>query len=203
VKVLVFTPYKNLQTEVLTNVLGQEGVRSFDYLLANDNPHVRDVYKNVQMAYEKMREIVLSQYEKVWIVEADTIPPKDALRKLLEVDAPVVSGLYVLRHGSPVPNLLKPESSPNPGSTFKWRNLPWGETIEVSGGCMGCLLVDSEVLKGASFLMEGNGIPDMQFMRYCWENKIKQMARLDVICGHKRPDGKVLWPDKEQGWILQ
>jgi hypothetical protein len=171
-------------------------------MFSHDNPYGEtwgESYKNIQLNYEKMRRTCLQdRYEKVWIVESDTIVPPDALRKLLEVDAPVVSGLYAMRHGEPYPNLMRMGLMPGIGASINWEEFTdrWGETIEVSGACMGCLLLDRSVLWGFSFNTKENRAPDVPLMEYCWQNKLKQMARTDVICGHVKPSGETLWPVK-------
>jgi hypothetical protein len=167
-----------------------------------DNPYKDvEVRANIQFNYEKMRQTVLKMgYDKVWIVESDTIPPEDALQKLLEVDAPVVTGLYGLRHGEPVPNIKRVLGD----RMLSWDELEWGKIIECAGGCMGCLLLDRSVLENHSMWTEENNYaPDGPLMEYCRTHGFKQMARLDVICGHKKPDGDIIWPDKQQGYILE
>lgn len=142
-------------------------------------------YKNLQLQYEKMRTLVLRDYDKAWIVEHDMIVPEDALKKLLEVEADVVTGYYQLRHGADKSNIF-----PLNGRTFNTK-----ETIQpVGGGAMGCVLVDKKVFEGFSFLLESPGPPDGAFMQHCRGKRFKQIARLDVRCGHIRPDGVVLWP---------
>lgn len=203
-KILCFIPYGRLEPEVIESVARQEGVEFFDIWLAHDNPYTdetKGVYKNMQFAYEKMRQIVLREgYEAVWIVESDTIPPRDALKKLLEVDAPVVSGLYALRHGEPVPNLR------TNGASMSWQEVKqlWGRTVETTGGCMGCLLVRKEALK--DFVMiDANDLraPDGRFMNHCRLNKFKQMGRLDVVCGHVKINGEILFPDEILGYRIE
>ncbi len=85
----------------------------------------------------------------------------------------------------------------------------WEETIECSGGATGCVLIDRSVLEGYKFDMEAYNefwgektaqSIDVPFMEFCYKNGFKQMARLDVICGHRRPDGIIVWPDKEKGY---
>jgi hypothetical protein len=152
-----------------------------------------------------MRRIVLSQdYRKVWIVELDVIPPIDALKRLLEVDAPIASGLYALRHGDPQPNLWRWEGR-NLGRGMTWDEVreAWGKTIRVSGACMGCLLVDSDALRDFSFLTGEHGAPDIRFMTHCCEKGFLQTAGLDVVCGHKEPSGNIVWPDLENNWRLE
>jgi len=210
-KILVFCPTApRLEAEVVNAIFNQEGVEFYDVMFTRDNPYeyqYQRVYKNIQLNYEKMRRIALSEnYQKVWIVESDTIPPKDALKKMLEVDAPVVSALYALRHGEPVPNLMRAGKTASIGETLKWPEIFDSNdiVIDVSGGCMGCLLVDRSILEHFSFEDECNkSAPDVPFMEYCWSHKIQQKARLDVVCGHVKPDGLVLIPSAEniQGYV--
>jgi hypothetical protein len=190
--------------------LVSQGVEFNDIWLANDNPYEaenRGQYKNMQLNYEKMRRTVLEKgYEFVWIVESDTLPPEDALAKLMEVDAPVVSGLYALRHGIPSPNLYRASHTPEVGNGMSWDEIKarWGETVAISGGCMGCVLVHRSALEGFSMVDPSNPIaPDGPFMKHCHSKGFKQMARLDVVCGHIKPNGDTLWPDREQGYRLE
>lgn len=165
-----------------------------------DNPHGyerQQCWRNVQLNYEKMRTITLDRYDKVWCVESDIIPPADALEKLLEVDAPVVSGLYALRHGTPIPSVkVWGETLHGIGSAMRWEEIAanWGKTVQTSGACMGCTLIDRSAFEGFSFLLRDSVPPDGAWMEHCFHNAIKQMARLDVLCGHKRPDGEIWWP---------
>lgn len=170
-------------------------------LTTRDNPYatLADGYRNVQLAYEKMRRIAVTEkYSAVWIVESDTVPPPDALRKLLETQratgAAIVTGLYVLRHGANVPNLFSVnDAGHNLGSGCSWQEVrrarAKGNVFRVSGGCMGCVLV---TLPALDFCFEGmdlntNGhhrAPDMDWMLHNWKRGLTTLARLDVMCGH-------------------
>lgn len=172
-------------------------------MFSRDNPYQvtqGEVYRNIQLNYEKMRRVALSEnYDAVWVVESDTIPPKDALGKLLEIDAPIVTGLYALRHGEPVPNLLSYGRSPEIGSAMKWEQIAYAiennlTQILVSGGSMGCLLIRKPVLEKFQFVLHEARAPDVPLMEFCWKSNFIQVARLDVMCGHKKPSGVILQP---------
>lgn len=171
-------------------------------MFTRDNPYSYgsgERFRNIQHNYEKMRRVVLSEgYDKAWMIESDTIPPVDALAKLLEVQAPVASGLYVLRHGNKVPNVMQYGSDMNAvGSAMRWSEIraKFGETVRTSGGCTGCTLIDRSALEGFSFITpKYKGPPDGPLMDHCFANRIPWLARLDVVCGHKDVDGTVLWP---------
>jgi hypothetical protein len=173
-------------------------------MITRDNPYTNPhIMWNIQLAYDKMKQIVISQkYDKVLVVESDMVIPEDTLQKLNEIDAPSVSALYVLRRGQYSPNVRHPIKT----SHFKWGELRdvWGQIIDTIGGCMGCVLLTRDAIKDFDFLNEQNpNAPDVPLMEYHWKNGFKQKARLDVICGHKKLNGEVLWPDKEHGFIIR
>ena len=203
-KILTFITFNRLEQKVVESLLNQQDAPFFDLWFANDNPYSnleRGTYYNIQMNYEKMRQIVLREdYDYVWIVEADTEPPRDALNKLLGVDADVVSGLYALRHGEPVPNIYQSQNKTNIGTAISWYQVKahWGEIISMSGGCMGCLLIKSHVLKNFNMICKPfDRAPDDAFMLYCHQQGFIQRAHLGVICHHIKSNGQVIIPDKD------
>jgi hypothetical protein len=167
-----------------------------DWLITQDNPYTgRETYRNIQRAYAKMRRVCFAErYDAVWIVESDMLPPPDALAKLDALDAPVVTGLYVLRHGANKPNLFSYSGpAPDLGSGLDWKDLKRAraQTIRVSGGCMGCVLVRPVAL-GFTFEIELPRAPDVAWMTDVWKKGLVTMARLDVRCGHREVDGTIL-----------
>jgi hypothetical protein len=204
-KILGFCPTARLEVEVVDALVNQVGVQFFDLMFTYDNPHVaeRELLRNCVIAYAKMRRIAVQEgYDKVWIVESDTIPPKDALKKLLEVDADIVTGLYAHRHGLNRPNIMLPTANKNDfGPYSEWPDIlaNWGRVIEASGGCFGCLLIDKKTLADFDFEIDRASSPDTDFMTHCQQKGFKTKAHLGVVCGHKSPEGDIYWPDKNQG----
>jgi hypothetical protein len=207
-RLLAFCPTARLDEGTVRAIVNQVGVEFFDVMFTYDNPWKFDdrgnVMRNVQIAYEKMTRLVLSEgYDKVWIVESDIIPQADALKKLLEVDADVVSGLYVHRGHRHSPNLFDVCQGDDFGPPLTWDAIraKWGQTIPISGGCQGCLLVDRRTLEGFSFRNEERAHgADLDFMAHCQKKGFEQMAQLDVCCGHANDNGEIYWPDKENGY---
>jgi hypothetical protein len=205
-KILVYTPCVTAPArEVVDALLGQTLVPFFDIMISHDNPYGQetreDMNWNIQLNYEKMRQTVLrGTWDKVWIVEHDTIPPRDGLAKLLETDALVVSGIYILRHNANISNLFRCEDSPGIGTPLSWKEIAdaarRGPEIEVSATAQGCVLLDRAAIEEFSFSLEEPLAPDMPMCNYFWKKKIKQVGRLDVACGHKDPDldGAILYP---------
>jgi len=201
-RVLVFCPTVEWpEPEVAEAIFHQDFAGSFDVMVTRDNPHraMVDVLQNIQLAYEKMRQTALKMgYDKVWVVESDTIPPRDALAKLDAVGAPVVGGLYGLRHGAAATNLCKINAqSQETGQGVHWDEVKahWGELMEVGGTCMGCVLIERAVLDGFCFITGERFAPDMPFANYCIKHGIRQVAHLGVVCGHKKSNGDIIWPD--------
>lgn len=184
------------ESEVVKALTSQVGI-DFDVHFTRDNPHLGEYfgqYKNMMLNWNKMQK--LSQYyDKVWLVESDTIPPNDALAKLLNSGAPVVSGLYASRHS--------PYDS-NVG--LEWGDIKSlaGQTINVKRMGTGCLLIDRTILDKYEIDLSGyenpKGVPyrktqiDSLFSDWCIKNGIEQKVRLDVLCGHKKANGEILWP---------
>lgn len=205
-KVLIFCPTARIEAETIVSIFNQDYSR-FDVLLTKDNPYEgKEIFRNIQRNLEKMRLIALSQnYDKVLVVESDMVIPMDALSKLIETNAPIVTGLYGLRHGTPVPN-IQPLGSERAAKGFlTWEDVRenWGKTIEVDGGCLGCVLIDKSVLQKYSFELGNNDTSDVPFMRYCISKGIKQLARLDVVCGHIKLNHEIIWPDEKQGYRIE
>jgi hypothetical protein len=213
VKILTFCMTHRLSERVVGALANQTGVEFFDTHFTNDNPHLyeeRGQYKNMMLNWQKMERLVkFGDYDKVWMVEDDTIPPRDALKRLLESNALVVSGLYASRYEPYRPSAYKRKGEP-----FSWEELKevWGKEIEVAGNGTGCMLIDRGVFDSYSIDMAGyesgeHGYSSYQidalFSNYCVRTGIKHIARLDVLCGHVKSNGDILWPDKEIGFKIE
>jgi hypothetical protein len=208
VKVLAFCMTYRLDKRVVENLVRQTGVEFFDVMFTKDNPHLEEEngqYRNMMLNWQKMEQVARNRgYEKLWIVEADTIPPIDALSKLLEVDGPVVHGFVVSRHAGHWPGLQKARNT-----AYDWKEiLPhMGEVMEIQGAGTGCVLIDKSVFDRYSIDMKGTDYLEMQidqlFSRWCRDNKVIQKVHLGVHCGHVNPNGDIVWPDNEKGFRVE
>ena len=205
--VLAFTPVHRLEPETVAAMHGQDYGGDWHWLLGFANPHPerRDPkgVKNVLAQYEKGREIFLGgDWDWLWIVESDIIPPPGALTRMLELagekDAAVVRLPYLYRQPWPqeVTALATHYShtARNRGEPFK-RPYPTGVTL-VSGSGLGCTLVRRDVMEKVPFRYDG---PNVHCDTY-WNDDVwragytKQYADWDLWCGHKRPEGDVICP---------
>jgi len=81
----------------------------------------------------------------LWMVDNDTIPPKDALEQLLAANAPVATGITnIMNHDGTVPNIFKQDKD---GLTLPYEDFA-GEPhyFEVDACGASCLLIRRDVL---------------------------------------------------------
>lgn len=199
--VLVFCPTSRIEPETVRAIFEQDYAGAFDVLFSRDNPYghddLDDDYHNILFNLKKMRKAALDgDYDAVWIVESDIIPPADALRKLMAVDGDTVGGLYALRSGTPQANLFPSGAEAGVGKWMPWERVAehWGQVIETAGTCTGCLLVRRTILDEFDFRRALPCAPDVGLMQDLYFARKRQMCDLSVVCGHKRPDGMILWP---------
>lgn len=159
-------------------------------------------------------ENVIAQYQKAWkmaldggydallTVEHDMVLPSNAVQKLYDTDAPVVYGVYMLRHGIPTLSAWQYINSTNlgmslslyPNEVIEARRRGWAR---VCGVGWGCTLIRREVLERVSVRSTAaSDAGDMAFATDCVRADILQIARFDVPCKHIMPDGTVLDPYK-------
>jgi len=151
------------------------------------------------------RMALVGGYDALLTVESDIILPDDALEKLWAVDAPVVYGLFVIKH---------PEHPWSVAVTMTVDKLHlltidkptarvmWGGAIRCEGHGQAVCLIRREVLEAIDFR---NSKPetraqDWYFSFDCQELGFKQMCHLGVVAGHiDYEDGRevIYWPDPE------
>lgn len=216
-RVMVFTPYgPRLEPETVTAALGQEWDGDITHVIQCENPHGRyprdngqnfrtlEKRENILGQYQRGRELFLNGgYDAMLIIESDIIPPADALKKLDALQADWATGVYVMRHGNPVLNVT--ERYNYGGARTKNRGEPLrddslraalkrGQT-ECSGGGIGCVLIRRHVIEAIPWRLGWTADCDHWFNNDVWDAGYLMMADMSVICGHKKPDGTILWPD--------
>ena len=146
----------------------------------------------------KKMERLSEGYDKVWIVEDDTIPPLDALEKLLEVDGDVVHGLFAMRHAPYEPSIQKEFRV-----QYSWDEVSRMKgVVSVKGSATGCTLLSRAFLDRYKIDMKGYHNPveykdvaiDLLMTAFCLKEGIEQKVRLDVQCGHRKAGGEIIWP---------
>ena len=80
-------------------------------------------------------------------------------------------------------------------------NQAWREgVVRCSGSGLGCVVIKRRVLEQVEFHQRNQRVHcDTFFTEDVWQHKFNLKADMRVICGHKTPDGRILWPTKECG----
>lgn len=177
-----------------------------DWVIGLDNPYGPEgKHKNTLHQYQEIQKRTLDEgYDALVTYEHDMIVPKDGLAKLLEINAPVVYGLYMLRHGAYCVNaFIKVDGNPSFRRSYTYyprRHATADKegVAEVGGVGMGFTLFRREALERFKFRKTGNSYaPDWGFALDCSLGGVKQMGRFDVKCGHIEEDGRVVYPSRE------
>lgn len=165
-----------------------------------DNPLPGRRMENVVAQYQKAWQMALDGgYDALLTVEHDMVLPSNAGQKLWDTDAPVVYGIYMLRHGIPTLNAWQYINNRSLGMSLSLypdevRKGRQQGCLQVCGVGWGCTLIRREVLERIPVRATSGDAGDMAFATDCVRGGIKQIARFDVPCEHIMPDGTVLHP---------
>lgn len=211
--VMVFTPVYRLEPETVESIFLLEWDGPLTLLLQRDNPidleksedARQDGVWNHLHQYQRGRELFLAgPYEAMLVIESDIIPPRDTLKRLAALEADVAYGVYLYR-ASPVVNVYERYKTPdarNVGESLTVRGL-WEEAkrmgvVECSGAGFGCILIRRRVLEEVPFRVENPGQRgahcDTYWTQDVFRGGYSMKADTRVICGHKTPEGLIVWP---------
>lgn len=127
-------------------------------------------------------------YDAMLCVEHDMVLPVHAAQTLWDDGAPVVYGVYRLRHSSFVLNTWqrKGRHLGKPMSFYpdQINEARQAGRVEVGGLGFGCTLIRREVLERVQMRNEDDNAPDTPFAKDCLRRGIQQIARFDVACQH-------------------
>ncbi|MEK6937372.1 MAG: glycosyltransferase family A protein [Nanoarchaeota archaeon] len=131
-------------------------------------------------------------YDFLFLLDADTIPPKDVLERLVKHNKKVVSGLYFnyftingVRDYYPIIRIEIP------GEKEKW-TVPnqdiWGtkELIKIVCAGTGCLLLHKDIIKKYKFWYEkeSKGADDIFFFKSLLNDNVGAWCDTSIICKH-------------------
>jgi len=192
------TPHNRLEPETIRAVFTQVYTGHIDHHFTRYNPDPVPGH-NIVAAYKRLQAVFLAEpkYSHMFILENDIIPPPDALERLLAVDADITYAVYCFRRGTPVVNITHIDTTNTlTDNAAEWRrDFERGAVVPCTGLGFGCTLIRRHVLERFEMRSRfGGGDADTELAKDARAAGLVQRAHLGVVCGHKRPDGCVLWP---------
>ena len=202
-RVLIFCPTYRLEPETVGAIFCQTYAGPMDILFTRDNPTGNDKADHLHNYIKGRKAFLDGGYDYLWIVESDIIPPTDALEKLIAIGSDVASGAYVFRRGKPVFSVFRYiKGHTCPDETLdnfpSLRASSWGKVVKCSGAGIGCMLINRQTVERVPFRVDPENCHcDWVFVHDLLKAGVNYRAHLGVICGHKQPDGVILWPTRE------
>lgn len=212
-KVLVFTPYgPRLEVETVNAVLSLAWDGPISYLFQNDNPHGYGRDSILHQYQQGRRAFLAGLYDMMLVIEADIVPPPDALQRLAALQADCAYGVYRFRT-SDVCNIFErypTQVQKNIGSSLSLRpdllyQARSQKVYDCTGGGLGCVLIQRHVLAAVDFRTDPKDRPhcDSYFNQDVLTLGFSQKADMNCICGHITEDGETVWPYKgETGFYV-
>lgn len=217
-RILGYCPTYRLEPETAAALLGQQWTGGYDVLFGRDNPYPVDDggRANILRQYNHARDIMLQgRYDALFIVECDVIPPKDALERLAVLPADIAYGEYLFRRPYRQSfdgdllynvNVQRHVIGPYPDESMSLHEDEWYETFgkvcRCTGSGLGIVLIWRQVLEKIQFAYGDNSHCDTRFTQDAHQAGYTMMADRSVRCGHKQPDGTILWPANQPGYAL-
>lgn len=197
---LLFTPtFGDGPMPEMMGSVSQQTYVDYVHEVSYHNPYPGQKMRNVLAQYQRGQQLCLAgDYEAMLTVEHDMVIPPNAIEKLLDTDADVVFGTYMLRHGTPCLNAWQYVNDNNLGMSLslypkELRRLQAKGQGRVSGVGWGCTLIRRNVLEKIAIRAAGDSdAGDMGFATDCLRAGVKMIARFDVRCGHYHESGELL-----------
>lgn len=199
-RVMVFTPVYRLEPETVQAVLALEWDNPITWVFQRDNPG-EDGRENILHQYQQGRRRFLeSDADALLVIESDIIPPPETLLRLARLDCDAAYGVYRFRVSNVI-NVFEryPGRPRNEGESLslypdKLAAARRAGVVPCSGGGLGCVLIHRHVLEAMDFRHEETAHCDTYFNRDLLHGGWRCLADMNVVCGHKTHDGKILWP---------
>lgn len=215
-RVMIYIPLApqtpRIYARTLSSVLTLQWPHPVELVLGReDNVNGMHKYQNLTLKYNRARQMALDGgYDALMTVESDMILPPLALERMSRIDADVIYGLYVSRHGKR--KWLAFDHIDASGYGASLSDVPeeaarsWGLVRKTAGVGMGCTFIRRPVLEALEFRCpETKYANDWYFSLDCTEHGFVQKHDLGIVCGHIQgaPDPKILWPEQNGGYSVE
>ncbi len=169
-------------------------------ILGNDN--YLDGSATVSAKYQRAREVFLAgSWTHMLCIESAMILPKDTIPRLLDCEAQIAYGLYVLRHTAhrfwnaalSVEDKSLVSVSEDDGAARQ----AWGTISDVRGIGQGCTLIRREAVEAIPFRSWKGVSCDWPMAIDARKQGFTQRCNYGLVCGHMSltPSPMTLWPD--------
>ena len=212
-RLMIFTPTwetdegNAIRPECAEAIRAQVVEGGCEWIIGTHNPFPQPDNRNVLAQYQRAREIFLSDgYEAMLTVEHDSVlPDEHATQRMLDTDADVVYGVYILRHNLRQLNAWQYIGQHHLGGSLSYnfkefRQARTARAWRVCGAGFGCTLFRRHVLEQIPFRPVGadSFVPDVPFAEDALRAGFVSMARFDVPVKHW-DNGQWLNPFPEPG----
>lgn len=200
-KVLIVTPVlrdpsgkTRMYRRSLASHFNIEWTGQLDHLLLNGGDNYFNPAQTVTGKYEAGRAALLAgDYTHMLTLEYDMIAPPDTLKRLMEVDADIAYGLYVMRHPNPegvnrwsAASVLNADTYIGLNEDEDAARRLFGTVFPVVGIGLGCTLIKREVLETLHFRhTRALKTCDWCFALDAAEYGFTQVCNSAVVCGHE------------------
>ncbi|MBI4141543.1 glycosyltransferase family 2 protein [Candidatus Woesearchaeota archaeon] len=163
------------------------------------NEHrIIDIISNRNIIIKRMLE---KKYDYLFFADTDVLLPPDAIEKLLSIDQPIASGVYLGGQKFPDGTKIAPVLYELTDKEDYLKSVPINDVMEdlvyeVAASGMGCLLIRKEVLEKVKLrysekIMSGE---DILFCHDARKLGYRTFVNTAVRCTHMVPEGDITFP---------
>jgi FkbM family methyltransferase len=186
-KILIAIPTaKNIEAETFKSIYDQIVPDGYE-------THFQFFYGyNIDQVRNLIADWVVRGYDYLFSVDSDMSFPPDTLKRLIEHDKDVVTGLYRQRKQEQILEVYEPNAGGGVSNIPYWKIANKG-LVEIAGCGFGCVLVKAEVMRAIGYpqfkyhsaLDHANTISeDVYFCRQARDRGFQLFADTTILCGH-------------------
>jgi cellulose synthase/poly-beta-1,6-N-acetylglucosamine synthase-like glycosyltransferase len=163
--------------------------------LIQNGVQANSTYVKLCMSHNDCRTYALkNNYDYLFHLESDIMPPKDVIQRLMFHKKNVIGGVYYIAEGSGRRNIIYQhlELAPTHLTSIETLvseeiNLMDGEIKKVAQIGLGCVLITRKLLEKIHFRYENHRTchPDTYFNEDCYSINVPVYADTSIICSHE------------------